>query len=78
MHLKTAIEGLFYGDLDNAKDLLAIVLREAEGSPKLEEPLLKQIQDACDRIATALENTGQFKQGQALREQYSKLSARYL
>lgn len=78
MNLKTAMEGLSYGDLDNAKDLILIAIREAESSSKLEKSLLKEIYDACDRIASALENTEQFKEGQSLREQCSKLSARYL
>lgn len=77
-NLNTAMEGLSYGDLDNAKDLILIAIREAESSSKLEKSLLKDIYDACDLITSALENTGQFKEAQSLREQCLKLSARYI
>lgn len=78
MNLKTAMEGLSYGDLDNAKDLILIAIREAENSSKLEKSLLKEICDACDRITSAIENTGQFKEAQSLREQCSNLTTRYI
>jgi hypothetical protein len=77
-NLKTALQGLSYGDLDGATDLFLIVIREAESYPKLEKSLLKEICDACDRITSAIENTGQFKEAQSLREKCSKLSARYI
>ncbi|MFH1372132.1 MAG: hypothetical protein ABII09_12720, partial [Planctomycetota bacterium] len=71
INIKTAMEGLSYGRLDDAKEFILIAIREAESSPKLEISTLKDICDALDRISSAFEKMGKHKEAQSLQEQCS-------
>ena len=74
ININTAIEGLSYGHLDDARDFILIAIREAKSSSILERTVIKDIFNASDRILSALEKTGKVKEAQSLREQCSNLS----
>jgi hypothetical protein len=76
INIKTAMEGLSYGKLDDAREFISIAIREAESASKLEISTLKDICDASDQISSALEKTGKHEEAQSLQKQCSNIYER--
>jgi hypothetical protein len=76
INIKTAIEGLSYGHLDDAREFILIAIREAENAPNLEISTLKDICDASDQISSAFEKIGKHEEAQSLQKQCSNIYER--
>lgn len=77
INMKTALEGLSYGRLDDAYDHMIIAIREAESSNKIERAEVDGLLEACDKVTKALEDAGQREMAESLRERCSKLASRF-
>lgn len=75
VNAKTALEGLSYGDISVAEDHIEIALREAESTDKLVASDLEFLRDACERVATALIDSGQTDAGNSLRKRGEALTS---
>ncbi|MCK4819881.1 hypothetical protein KA005_29215 [bacterium] len=76
-NMKTALEGLSYGRLNDAKDHMTIAIREAESTNKIERSEVYDLLEACDKVTKALEDAGQREMADSLRERCSKLASRF-
>jgi hypothetical protein len=77
INMKTALEGLSYGRLNDAKDHMTIAIREAESTNNIERPEVDDLLEACDKVTKALEDAGQRETAESLRERCSKLASRF-
>lgn len=77
INVQTALEGLSYGRLDDAKEHISIALREAEDALSMNRSDIENLCAACDKVAAFLYNAGQRDVAHSLRERCTNLAARH-
>ena len=77
INIQTALEGLSYGLVDDAKANISIALREAEDAKTMDRLDVETLCAACDKVASYLNDVGQGDVAHSLRERCAKVAARF-
>ena len=76
LNVQTALEGLSYGRVADAQELISVALREAEEAKSLDRSDVENLAAACEKVAASFNKVGQSDLAQSLRDRCAKLAAR--